>query len=111
MRKLLTWLVVTLGIAALVRKLRRRNAEPAAVPGLSSPPEPPSAEPADQPADHPTGEPGGVDPADELRQKLAESRGDETPAAPEAGSVEERRAEVHEQGRAALDKMQPPEAG
>jgi hypothetical protein len=30
------------------------------------------------------------------------------PSAPEAGSVEERRAEVHEQARAALDEMRPP---
>ena len=44
-----------------------------------------------------------ADPADELRQKLAESRDEEpepeAPAVPEA-TVEERRAEVHEQGRA-----------
>jgi hypothetical protein len=98
MRKLLTWLVVTLGIAALVRKLRRRGQDPEAVPGLTPPPEAFSAEPADQPE--------GTDPADELRQKLAESRTGET--VPEAESVEERRTEVHEQGRAALDEMQPP---
>lgn len=51
-----------------------------------------------------------ADPADELRKKLAESREDEqTAAAPEA-SVAERRAEVHEQGRAALDEMSSDEA-
>ena len=53
-----------------------------------------------------------VDPADELRQKLAESRVDEAddePASEE--SVEDRRAEVHEQGRAALDEMKPSDEG
>ena len=101
MRKLLTWVLVSLGIAALVRKLRSRNAEPEAVPGLSPSHAPTSAELAEQPEDD--------DPAGEFRQKLAESRGErEAPAAP-AGSVEERRAEVHEQGRAALDEMQPSE--
>jgi hypothetical protein len=109
MRKLLTWLAVTLGIAALVRKLRQRRAAAETggehVPGVTPPPEPASVEPADQP---------DADPADELRQKLAESRteappaAEATPSAPEAGSVEERRAEVHEQARAALDEMRPP---
>jgi len=109
MRKLITWLAVTLGIAALVRKLRRRRAATAEAPGVSPPPEPVSAEPADQPQP----EQPQQDPADELRQKLAESRTEgpaaagATPSAPEAGSVDERRAEVHEQGRAALDEMQP----
>jgi hypothetical protein len=49
---------------------------------------------------------------DELRQKLAESRVDEPddePASEE--SVEDRRAEVHEQGRAALDEMKPSDEG
>ena len=53
-----------------------------------------------------------MDPADELRQKLAESRVDEAddePASEE--SVEDRRAEVHEQGRAALDEMKPSDEG
>ncbi len=91
MRKLLTWIVVTVGIAALVRKFRKRSeadstrAEPA----------------ADEPADE--------DPAEELRQKLADTRED----VPEAGasttpevSVDELRTEVHDQGRAAIDEMQ-----
>ena len=118
MRKLLTWLAVTLGIAALVRKLRQRRASsgqvtaqvPEHVPGVSPPPGPVSAEPADQPQpDEPQS-----DPAAELRQKIADSRSAESPAAgptqsaSEAGAIEERRAEVHEQGRAALDEMQPP---
>jgi hypothetical protein len=97
MRRLLTWLLVTLGIAALARRLRRRREAPAAV----------------APA-----EPASGDPAEELRRKLAESRqaeradATEAPAGPgpeqaaeSRGTVEERRAEVHEQGRAALDAM------
>ena len=89
MRKLLTWLLVTIGIAALIRRLRRRGTEP----------EPTQVE---QPAE---------DPADELRRKLAESReSDESEEAPEA-TVEERRADVHEQGRAALDEMKSSDEG
>jgi flagellar biosynthesis/type III secretory pathway M-ring protein FliF/YscJ len=88
MRKLLTWIVVTLGIAALIRRLRRRGAEP---------------EPAPV-------EPRAEDPADELRQRLAESRSadepEEAPSPPEE-TVEERRSEVHDQGRATLDEMRP----
>jgi hypothetical protein len=93
MRRLLTWVVVTLGIAAIARKLRKwgqgdETTEPVVAQD---------------------------DPADELRQKLAESRVDEAPvaeapesvASPEA-SVEDRRADVHEQGRATLDEMREP---
>lgn len=79
MRKLFTWLLVSAGIAALVRRLRRSAASPAL----------------------------DEDPADELRRKLAESRAeadDEPAPAPEA-SVEERRASVHDDARAALDEM------
>jgi hypothetical protein len=87
MRKLLTWIVVTLGIAALIRKLRRRGAEAEPTPAV----------------------PPAEDPADELRQKLAESRSADEPA--EASSpeetVEDRRAEVHDQGRVTLDEMRP----
>ncbi|HSI98361.1 MAG TPA: hypothetical protein VK926_08360 [Gaiellaceae bacterium] len=86
MRKLLTWLLVTLGIAALVRRLRQRSTNVA--PAEEAPP--------------------AGDPARELRRKLAESRSEdepvETPGAAE-GSVDERRAEVHEEGRAALEEM------
>lgn len=49
-----------------------------------------------------------TDPADELRRTLAESRTeavDDAPAATPEASVADRRAEVHEQGRAALDEM------
>ena len=85
MRKLLKWILVTIGIAAFVRWLRRRRAEP-------------EATAADEPSD---------EPAEELRRRLAESRGaDEPEEAPEPGAtVEERRADVHEQGRAAVDEM------
>lgn len=47
--------------------------------------------------------------AEELRAKLAESRASEepSPAEPEESeeSVEERRRRVHEEGRAAIDRM------
>jgi hypothetical protein len=88
MRRLLTWAVVTLGIAALVRKLRRRGH---AVEGVAE--------------EHPV-----EDPADELRRKLAETREPDSTAAPAESatsdaSVDERRAEVHDEGRATLDEM------
>jgi hypothetical protein len=111
MRKLITWIVVTIGIAALVRKLRGR--------GKADEAEPPS--------------PAAADPADELREKLASSREPEPgaeaeaapaettapqtltaefkpvePSTPEPASdtaIDERRAEVHDEGRAAIDEM------
>jgi len=87
MGKLLKWVVVTIGIAAVVRWFKRRGTE-AEVTAPS--------------------EPSADDPADELRRKLAESReadeSNEAPKKPDA-TVEERRADVHEQGRAALDEM------
>ena len=84
MRKPATWVVVTLGIAALLHRLKRRRA--AAEPSTPATP--------------------SVDPADELRRKLAESRTESaaTETVPEA-SVSERRAEVHDEARAALDEM------
>lgn len=87
MRKLLTWIVVTVGIAALVRKLRRRGD-----------------------VEKPQAETPAPDPAEELRRKLADTREEEAAAAggvavPEA-TVDERRTEVHDQGRAAIDEMQ-----
>ena len=93
MRRLLTWLVVSLGIAALIRRLRRSRQEPEVVA-----PAGPAAAPA-----APVETAAEDDPADELRRKLAESRDDE-PAA-DATSVEERRADVHDEGRAALEEM------
>jgi hypothetical protein len=47
-------------------------------------------------------------PADELRSKLAETRAAEDPAAPEQGletELEERRREVHERARGAIDDL------
>ena len=95
MRKLLMWIVVTIGIAALVRKLRGRQA--AEVAEMEPPAEPPAA-------------PGADDPADELRRKLSETRtagatAADVPGEPDA-TIDERRAEVHDEGRAAIDEMQ-----
>jgi hypothetical protein len=90
MRKLATWFLVSLGIAALVRRLRRRD------------------ETAGQQAEPAPAAPAVDDPADELRRRLAESRSADEPAdvsdEPES-TPEERRAEVHEQGRATIDEM------
>jgi hypothetical protein len=96
-RKLVAWIAVTLGLAALLKRLRGRRPEEA----------PPAPEP---------------DPAAELRRTLEETREDEMPvpgvppgpepAIDEPGddledpSVDERRAAVHEQGRAAIGEMQ-----
>jgi hypothetical protein len=87
--KALAWLAALLGLAAFARRLRKRRGEPAA-----------------------------VDPAEELRRKLDESRSivserdefeeAETPvdqAQPPAG-IDERRRQVHDHGRAAVDEMQ-----
>ena len=54
-----------------------------------------------------------ADPASELREKLAASRVDQEPdeAEPEPVSVADRRADVHEQGRAALDEMKSSDEG
>ena len=89
MGRLFAGLGVALGLAWLFR--RRRHASPA-----------PAA-------------PGG-DPAEELKQKLAESRGfaDEPVAAPPEPSLDERRHDVHERARASIERMretdQPPPA-
>jgi hypothetical protein len=91
MRRLLTWLAVSLGIAALARRLRRMRTARAR-----------GADP----------EARVEDPADELRRKLAEARIEAmatVPAAPE--TVEERRAEVHDQGRSALEEMREGDEG
>ena len=85
-RKLIKLALVALGIRAFLHwRKSRKEAQ------------------ASAPAPEPT-----ADPADELRQKLAESRDDvvrEEVDEPPAASVTDRRAEVHEQGRAALDEM------
>jgi hypothetical protein len=92
MRRLLTWALVSLGIAAVARRLRRRKRYDELAP------------PGDE-----------GDPAVELRQKLAESRAEEDsaaepPVSPEA-SVEDRRASVHEHGRATVDEMRGTDSG
>jgi hypothetical protein len=91
-RTLFRWIVVTLGIAALVRWLRRRGQAPEQAPAAA-----------------------GEDPADELRRKLAETREDEAgePHAPgvPADSVEDRRADVHAKGRDALSEMKSSDEG
>ena len=55
------------------------------------------------------------DPAEALREKLAQTKATEEPAAPEAavppepaepGAPDDRRAAVHERGRAVIDEMQ-----
>jgi hypothetical protein len=82
-RRLVQIAIVALGVRAFLRWRKRRRAEAEGV----------------------TAEPSEADPADELRQKLAESRTeDDAPAAAE-DTVEDRRADVHEQGRATLDDM------
>jgi hypothetical protein len=87
-RKLIKIALVALGIRALLRWWKRRRAAAAELdPG-----------------------PQHADPADQLRQKLAESRVEEPESAesedtPVEASVADRRAEVHEQGRATLDEM------
>ena len=87
MRKLIKLAIVAFGIRALLRWWKGRNAT-AQAPATSTPAE---------------------DPAHELRRKLAASREDDdaTVEAPPTQAVGDRRAEVHEQGRATLDEMNP----
>ena len=73
-----------------------------------------------QAAAEPTPEPRRPEPtepderAEELREKLAESRAEDEPSPAEpdepAEAVEERRQRVHEEGRAALDEMKSDES-
>jgi hypothetical protein len=63
--------------------------------------------------------PAQPDPAEELKQKLAESRTEEAGPRPEPDpepeqpmGIDERRREVHERAQAAIDQMRdPPHAG
>lgn len=91
MRKFLVWLAAAVGVAALIRRLRRR-AEPAEI-------TPAPTEATD-------------DPAEELRRKLAETRPEEPVAAADpAGTdsiVEEQRSDVHDKARGVIDEMQSP---
>ena len=90
MRKLIKLALVALGIRAFLRWWKGRR-ETAATPA--------AVEPA-------------ADPADELRRKLAESRdvdAEVEATEPPPAEVADRRAEVHEQGRATLDEMKSPD--
>jgi hypothetical protein len=96
MRRLVTWGLVTLGIAALARRWKHRREGPA-------------------PVQQPTTPTATVDdPAGELRRKLAETRSQDDAAAAEVvpdETVADRRAEVHDEGRAALEEMRSRQAG
>jgi hypothetical protein len=84
-RRLIKIALVALGIRAFLAWRKKRKEARATAP------------PAPLPA---------ADPADELRQKLAESREDtDAPDEPPAATVADRRADVHEQGRATIDAM------
>jgi hypothetical protein len=93
MRRILAWIAGGLGVAALVRALRRRQAVPTETAPLP-------------------------DPAAELREKLAQARGtaddrDEFDAAEgvavdevgQPSSLDERRRAVHEQAQQTLGQM------
>jgi hypothetical protein len=91
MRKFLVWLAAAVGVAALIRRIRRR-AEPAEI----------TPAPAETIGD----------PAEELRRKLAETRPDEqgTVTDDHAGTdvaVDEQRSDVHEKARGMIDEMKP----
>ena len=78
MGRLIALLLGGFGLGAYLRRRRRRQAEPE------------------------------YSPADELRSKLAETRTAEEPAPPEQGletELEERRREVHERARGAIDDL------
>lgn len=88
MRKALLSLAGALGVAALLRALRRRPAPPVEAP----------AEP---------------DPADALRATIAEASEqaqapEREPTPDQQGTLEERRRRVHERAQEAIDAMQEP---
>ncbi len=98
MRRLFAWTAGLVGIAALARLLARRQAEREAM------------------APAPPQEATSSDPAEALRQKLSDTRGDddgepvatqETEGAP-TESLDERRARVHAKAQEAIDAMQEP---
>ena len=93
MRRLLKWALITLGIAALVRKLRSKReaaAESASDATVST-----------KTSVTVTATTTTDDPADELRRRLADTREPESADA----SVDDRRSEIHGQGRSAIDEM------
>ena len=93
MRRLTAWIGGTAAGIVAYRLLRRR---PQVAPEPTVPAEPDAR-------------------AEELREKLAESRAAEPvveePPAAEPESPEERRRQVHEEGRAALDEMKSDQSG
>jgi hypothetical protein len=83
MGRLLAWLGLAAGAAYVLGRFRRR---PAPAPALRRP----------------------ADPAEELKQKLAESRTDPEPALPPGEpnvAIDERRRAVHDRARQAMDDM------
>jgi hypothetical protein len=97
-RRLFGWMAGLAGIAALARVLSTRRARVATRP--------------------PPTRPGEDDPAEVLRQKLSDSRGEHVPGtatvstAPAADeptdTLDERRARIHAKAREAIDAMQNP---
>jgi hypothetical protein len=100
MRRLTAWIAGVAG-GVVAYRFWRRQGQTAAEPSAAAPETAPEAAEPDERAE-------------ELREKLAESRaGDEpSPAEPEEPpeAVEERRQRVHEEGRAALDQMKSDES-
>ena len=88
MRRLTNWIAGVVGGIVAYRLWKRRH----------------TSAPATAPAPEETD-----DRAEELRAKLAESRASEEPSPAEPGepeeSLDERRSRVHEEGRAAIDRM------
>ena len=92
MRRFVDWIAGVFGAIVAYRLWKRwRQPAPATTPA--------TAPPADEPDDR----------AEELRAKLAETRANDDPAPSEPAetqaSVEDRRHQVHEEGRAAIDRM------
>jgi hypothetical protein len=99
MRRLTAWIAGVAGGVVAYRFWRRRaEAAPEPAPEPTVPPEPTELD----------------ERADELRDKLAETRAGDDPSPAEPAeppeAVEERRQRVHEEGRAALDDMKSDES-